>query len=138
MGTSAPSPKPEEGGSILFWKLNAEVRAGVRVRLRVRLNAEVRRPSPCGAPPCRHCTCTAEKRQLSPYGAPICLHPASLPWCARRPATESRKWLPLLHLPALYLHRPCSPLPSAQAFLGASGVGSVVVKPCGLSGEPLP
>ena len=43
-----------------------------------------RRPSPCGAPPCRHCTCTAERRQLSPYGAPICLgfgYLAGRVWC---------------------------------------------------------
>ena len=30
MGTTAPSPKHEEGGSILFWKLNAEVHAPIR------------------------------------------------------------------------------------------------------------
>jgi nucleoside-diphosphate-sugar epimerase len=73
MGTSAPSPKPEEGGSILFWKLNAEVAP----------------PPPClhsaCLPPPRpptiaraylHCTCTAEVSHPSPYGAPARLHSA--------------------------------------------------------------
>ena len=32
MGTSAPSPKPQEGGSILFWKLNAEVGCPIALR----------------------------------------------------------------------------------------------------------